>query len=494
MTLSMRHNFLQKIYFLMLIWITSSSFIFSKNINTYSKTNHHSYEFKSSINLMVFPPNNVWNVRIDELPVHANSNIYIQSIGASTSLHPDFGTEYNGAPNGISYNLAETNQPMIPISFTWPDESDAGPYPIPSNPLIEGLPYWTSHRSGDRHLIVIDPATSLLYETWNTWPNPDNSNWSAGSGAIFDLSKNKLRPESWTSADAAGLPIYPGLIRYDEVQSGEITHAIRFTAQQTQKAYIWPARHHASSLTSNQYPPMGQRFRLKSNFDISSFSPEIKVILRAFKRYGIILADNGSDWYISGSPDTRWDDDILRELINVQGSDFEAIDISTWLNDPNFNPNSGAVPNYIASVDVDPSLTNIFPTKNENIKGKQTYNYSPANTLDQDIETYFKPFKNKSGKLKITLDQNQTIQQIRIYINHLTESPIRLKWKIYYKNDSHSSWTFLEKNVQTTQSSQWVSSQNNLNTQALKFKIVFINKKINGRRGTFGIGEIEGYQ
>jgi chitodextrinase len=221
-------------------------------------------------------------------------------------------------------------QPKVPIEFDYADESDPGPYPIPPNPLIEGGP----DSDGDRHVLVLDEDNCTLYETFYALPQPDGS-WQAGSGAVFDLRSNDLRERDWTSADAAGLPILAGLVRYDEVAAGEIRHAIRFTAPQTRKEYIWPARHYASSLTGTNYPPMGQRFRLKASFDISQFSPQVQVILQALKKYGMILADNGSSWFISGAPDSQWNDDMLvNELKLVKGSDFEAVDESSLMVDP----------------------------------------------------------------------------------------------------------------------------------------------------------------
>jgi hypothetical protein len=221
-------------------------------------------------------------------------------------------------------------QPPVTVTFDYDDESDPGPYPIPPDAPIEGGP----DSDGDRHVLVLDRDNCVLYEMWDSWPQPDGS-WHAGSGAVFDLDSYDLRPDGWTSADAAGLPILPGLVRYDEVAAGEIRHAIRFTARQTNgDYYVWPARHKASSLSGSQYPPMGQRFRLKDEFDISGFSPEVQVILQAMKTYGIILADNGSNWFISGVPDERWDNDVLRELKQVHGSDFEAVDVSSLTIDP----------------------------------------------------------------------------------------------------------------------------------------------------------------
>jgi hypothetical protein len=203
---------------------------------------------------------------------------------------------------------------------------------IPANAPIEG----GVGSSGDRHVLAFDRDNCVLYELFAAYPQSDGS-WKAGSGAIFDLRSHALRPDTWTSADAAGLPIFPGLVRYDEVAAGEIKHALRFTAPETRKAHIWPARHNASDLTGTQYPPMGQRFRLRADYDISRFSRDTQVIRRALKKYGMILADNGSPWFISGAPDERWNNDVLRELRQVKGSAFEAVDTSSLM----LNPNSG---------------------------------------------------------------------------------------------------------------------------------------------------------
>lgn len=279
----------------------------------------------------VFPADNVWNTPVDTLPVDANSDAYVATIGASTHIHPDFGTFWDNSPIGIPYVDVPGTQPLVPISFDYDDESDPGPYPIPPDAPIEGGP----DGDGDRHILVVERDNCILYEVFYAWPQDGGSSWQAGSGAIFDLNSHALRPDGWTSADAAGLPILPGLVRYDEVAAGEIRHALRFTARQTRSDYIWPARHEASSLSGTQYPPLGQRFRLKAGFDISGFSPDIQVILRALKTYGMFLADNGSDWYISGAHDPRWNDDLLGELKQLQGSDFEAVDESSLMVDPN---------------------------------------------------------------------------------------------------------------------------------------------------------------
>jgi hypothetical protein len=230
------------------------------------------------------------------------STAYISSIGASTGLHPDFGANWNGGPFGIPYTTVPGTQPLVPVAFDYADESDPGPYPIPPDAPVEG--------GSDRHVLVVDRDHCKLYEMWNASKQPDGS-WQAGSGAVFDLRSNALRPDTWTSAGAAGLPILPGLVRYDEVAAGEIKHAIRFTVQHTRKAHLWPARHDASSSTDANLPPMGQRFRLKASKDLSGFPAQIQVIFTAFKRYGLVLADNGSNWYVSGAPDARWDDDVL---------------------------------------------------------------------------------------------------------------------------------------------------------------------------------------
>jgi hypothetical protein len=278
----------------------------------------------------VLPANNVWNTAIDQLPVSANSGVWVTTIGATKTVHADFGSGlYAGAPIGIPYIVVPGSQPMYPATFTYADESDPGPYAIPLNAPIEG----GSTSTGDRHAIAIDTGNCTLYELYAAYPQTNS--WQAGSGAIFNLLSNALRPSGWTSTDAAGLPIFPGLVRYDDIAAGAINHAIRFTVPQTQKAFLWPARHYASSLTGTQYPPMGARFRLKASFDISGFSAVNQIILRAMKKYGMLLADNGSAWYISGAPDSRWNNDDLHLLGGIPGSAFEAVDESGLMVDPN---------------------------------------------------------------------------------------------------------------------------------------------------------------
>ena len=281
----------------------------------------------------VFPADNIWNTPVDTLPRHALSDAYVDAIGRDTEFHADFGSGIwppdDGGPIGIPYVVVPADQPGVPVSFTYDDESDPGPYPVPLDAPIEGGP----QSDGDRHILIVQAGACRLYELYDAWPREDGG-WDAGSGAIYDLNSHTLRPAGWTSADAAGLPILPGLVRYDEVAAGEISHALRFTAPDTQRAFVWPARHFASDLTEAHYPPMGQRFRLRAGFDMSDFAPQVQVILRAMQRYGIILADNGSPWYVSGAPDERWDNDMLHELDRLTGDDFEAVDVSSLLRHP----------------------------------------------------------------------------------------------------------------------------------------------------------------
>ncbi|MBV9084488.1 MAG: hypothetical protein JOZ62_17580, partial [Acidobacteriaceae bacterium] len=281
----------------------------------------------------IFPSNNVWNTRIDSLPLDPNSSAYVSTIGPSSPAHPDFGQDWG---NGIPYVVVPQNQPGVLIEHS-NYGADPGPYPIPPNPPIEG----GAQSDGDRHVLVVQQGTCKLYELFSAYPLPDG-NWVVGSAAIFDLNSNQLRPTDQSSADAAGLPILPGLVRYDEVESGVINHALRFTAPMTAAYFVWPARSWASSLSGSQYPPMGQRFRLKASFDISSFPQRVQVILQALKTYGMILADNGASWFISGVPDPRWNDDEMHQLTRVHGSDFEAVDESSLMIDPNSGQAGGS--------------------------------------------------------------------------------------------------------------------------------------------------------
>ena len=268
-----------------------------------------------------FPNDNPWNTVITSAQVDPNSATLIASCGVR-NLHPDFGTVWDGAPNGIPYVVVHSDQAKVPVSFDYADESDPGPYPIPSDAPIEGGALST----GDRHVLIVDIDAWKLYELYDAHLVNGGKSWTAGSGAIFDLNSDSLRPAGWTSADAAGLPIFPGLVRYDEaVTQGEIDHALRFTCPRTREKYVSPARHYASSDTSSALPPMGMRVRLESTFDTTSFSPPVRAILRAMMRYGMMVADNGSGWYVSGAPDPRWSDDDLATLSRVPSSAFEVV-------------------------------------------------------------------------------------------------------------------------------------------------------------------------
>ena len=276
----------------------------------------------------VFPPDNVWNVPIDKLPLDPPSKAYIASIGADVGLHPDFGADPG---SGIPFTLTDSHVKPSKVTFDYSDESDPGTYPIPPNPNIEGGP--NAPKDSDRHILLIEKDHCMLMELWSTKRLSDTS-WTAGSGIKMDLNGYKLRPNGETSADAAGLPILPGLVRYDEVASGEIRHALRFTARKTLNGHIWPARHDASNINDRRYPPLGVRFRLRADFDIAGFSKTNQVILTALKRYGMFLADNGGAWFLSGAPDPRWNDDDLHKLIKVKGSDFEAVNETSLMSHP----------------------------------------------------------------------------------------------------------------------------------------------------------------
>jgi hypothetical protein len=270
----------------------------------------------------IFPADNPWNTDISDYPLHPMSDDYVDQIGRTQHLHPDVGTIWQGAPIGIPYVIVDGEQPKVPVSFYYDEESDPGPYPIPPDAPIEG----GEDAGGDRHVLVIDDDNCILYETFDSWPLNGGAAWETGSGAVWDLSSNELRPEYWTSADAAGLPIFAGLIRYEEVvEQGEIDHAIRFTVSETRRAFIHPATHYASNDEDTGLPPMGLRFRMRADYDCSWASDEVQVICTALKKYGMLVADNGSDWYLSGSPDPRWDDDALGDLKDITGDAFEVV-------------------------------------------------------------------------------------------------------------------------------------------------------------------------
>jgi hypothetical protein len=265
-------------------------------------------------NCPAFPADNIWNTDISTLPVHPKSAAWLASMqAATTNLHPDFGR----APYGFPLAAVDNTHPTTFIHFIWPGESDPGPYPFGPDIPLEG--------GSDRHALMTNGDTCVLYELYLAYWNGGSP--KAGSGAIFDLGSNNLRPDGWTSADAAGLPILPGLVRYDEIRAGAISHAIRFTVDLTDCSHIWPARHDAGTCNPD-YPPMGARFRMKASFSLAGFSRPAKVILRAMKRYGFLLADNGSNFYFQGTQDSRWTDALLDQLKTIPGSAFEAVDES----------------------------------------------------------------------------------------------------------------------------------------------------------------------
>jgi hypothetical protein len=270
----------------------------------------------------IFPENNIWNTPVRDLPLDAHSQAYVQSIGPGLRLHADFGVS-----GGIPAGLADSRVAAAQVTFTdGASDSEPGPYLLPDNSPNEG--------GTDRHVLVINTSACQLYELYDA-RRVAPGQWVASSGAIFDLRSNRLRPYGWTSADAAGLPIFPGLVRYEEVETGIIRHALRFTARVTRRAFVWPARHFASRSNDPALPPMGQRFRLRRTFDLSGFHPETQVILTALRDYGMMLADNGGPWFLTGEPDSRWKSRVISELGRVSGSDFEAVDTSSLMLDVN---------------------------------------------------------------------------------------------------------------------------------------------------------------
>src|SRR5947208_4615608 len=280
----------------------------------------HALRIPAAPRCPVFPKSNPWNRRVDKLPVAQNSAAIIASIGASTGLHADFGSGlWDGSPIGIPSDFVSRKTPRSRVSFEYSDESDHVGYPIPKRVHIEG--------GSDHHALLLDKTACRLYELGGL--QKQNGRWHAWAGATWSLQSNHVRPAGWTSADAAGLPIFPGLARWDEAKRGVIDHALRFTVQRTRRAYLYPARHFASSLTDPNLPPMGLRVRLKASFDVSGFPRQARIVLVALKRYGMIVADNGSNWYISGAPNRGWSNDQLHTLGRVTGSEFEVVDTSS---------------------------------------------------------------------------------------------------------------------------------------------------------------------
>jgi hypothetical protein len=268
----------------------------------------------------LFPADNVWHADVSRLPVHPRSGAYLAAIGRGAGIHADFGSgTWDGGPIGIPYTVVPASQPKVPVRFGYAGESDPGPYPIPPGAPVEGGP----DAGGDRHVLVVQAGTCRLYELFDA--HREGAGWRAGSGAVFDLRANRLRPDGWTSADAAGLPILAGLVRYEEVARGRVDHAIRVTVDRSQAAHLWPARHHAGQAGAS-LPPMGLRLRLRAGVDIAGFPTQARVILQAMRTYGLVVADNGSSGFIGGVPDERWDNDALHQLGPITLADFEAVD------------------------------------------------------------------------------------------------------------------------------------------------------------------------
>jgi hypothetical protein len=273
----------------------------------------------------VFPATSVWNQRVDRLPVAAGSAAVIRSIGVTAGVHADFGSGlYDGSRIGIPYVVVHgAKTPKARVAFDYADESDKGPYPIPAGVPIEGAPAHASE--GDRHALIVDRDTCRLYELYAL--RRSGAGWAAGSGAIWSLRSNALRPSGWTSADAAGLAILPGLARWEgDAATGHIDHALRFTVQRTRRAFIYPARHQASDLTDPSLPPMGLRVRLKAGVEIARLPRQARIVAQAMKTYGMIVADNGSNWFVSGAPSPHWSNDELHALGTLSGADFEVVD------------------------------------------------------------------------------------------------------------------------------------------------------------------------
>ena len=284
----------------------------------------HALRLPAARHCPVFPASNAWNQRVDKLPAAADSAQLVASIGLDSPVHADFGSgTWDGGPIGIPFDVVSHKTPRSRVSFEYADESNRVRYPLPGHVHIEG----GTHATGDRHAILVDKSSCRLYELYDL--QHTSRGWTAGSGAVWSLRSNQLRPAGWTSADAAGLPIFPGLARWDEAARGTIDHALRFTASRTRRAYVYPARHYASSSDDPSLPPMGLRVRLKASVNVASFPPQARVVLRALQRYGMILADNGSPWYISGAPDRHWSNDQLHTLGRLTGADFEVVDTSS---------------------------------------------------------------------------------------------------------------------------------------------------------------------
>ena len=359
-----------------------------------------------------FTPSNLWNTDISSAPVDPNSTAIINFIGSSVGLHPDFGSgQYAGSDIGIPYVVVDGAQSPVAINFTaYGSESDPGPMPVPANAPIEGDP----NPSGDRHVLVLDNSTCFIYELYNSYPN-SNGSWNADSAAVWDLLSDEQRPYTWTSADAAGLPIFPGLARYDEVAAGAIPHALRFTLPYSTAAFTPPASHWASTSTNAYAAPMGIRLRLKSSYNISGFSTNNQVILNALKKYGMIMADNGSAMYISGAPDSRWDNNDLHNLSSVPASAFEVVQISPLYTSANVP--SGAAPS-ISSLAASPSTISAgaSSTLSWNVTGESYLTVSPGVGAVRGTSVSVKPSANTTYTLYATNQYGRTTATVTVNV------------------------------------------------------------------------------
>ncbi|MGA8143995.1 MAG: IPT/TIG domain-containing protein [Candidatus Acidiferrales bacterium] len=360
-----------------------------------------------------FPADNLWNKDISSAPVDANSTALINFIGGSVMMHADFGSGlYQGSSIGIPYVIVDSTQAFVNINFTdFGDESDPGPMPVPANAPIEGYP---NPGTGDRHVLVLDNSNCWLYELYNASAASGGA-WNAGSAAVWDLQNNERRPWTWTSADAAGLPIFPGLIRYDEVAAGQIKHAIRFTLQFSRAAMTPPASHWAATSSQAMAAPMGMRLRLRSNFDISTYSMTNQVILKALKQYGMIMADNGSSMYISGAPDDRWDNDDLHSLGSVTASDFEVVQMNPIYTSSNVP--TGAAP-AISSFTATPSATSAggAVTLNWSATGASYFVISPAVGAVRGNSVAVNPAQTTTYTLATTNQFGRTTATVKVTV------------------------------------------------------------------------------
>ncbi|MGA8555695.1 MAG: hypothetical protein WB630_14880 [Candidatus Acidiferrales bacterium] len=360
-----------------------------------------------------FPSDNLWNQNVSNAPVDPNSAAIINLIGSADPVHPDFGSgEYQGSSIGIPYVVVGSQQSPAAINFTaYGEESDPGPMPVPANAPIEGYP---NPGSGDRHVLVIDNSSCWLYELYSSYPQA-NGSWNAASAAVWDLKANEQRPLTWTSADAAGLPIFAGLARYDEVASGQINHALRFTLQSSRAAFVPPASHWAATSTNLNAAPMGMRLRLKASVDISQFSATNQVILKALQQYGMIMADNGSNMFISGAPDDRWNNDDLHNLDQVTASDFEVVEMNPIYTQSNLP--TGPTPeiaSFTASATTVPAGTPV--TLTWKVTGASYYDLTPQIGALRGTSVSVTPSQTTTYTLNATNEFGRTTAEVTVTV------------------------------------------------------------------------------